>query len=128
MNTIARRLMCIFNEVNFTASTKNFFLKFCKLFDLNSFVTFVIYKCNDIMKEWWGSNSLQNLGKRHFCWNGKVHHIECTSSLVFFFSWSARFYPQYIINWQLQKNPYFTCFFFFFELYGNMYAVCATAA
>ena len=61
------------------------------------------YTCNDIMKEW-GSKSLQNSSKRHFCWNSKVHHIECTSSLlVFIFGRLARFYPQCIISWICER-------------------------
>ena len=79
------------------------FLQFCKLCDLNSFVTFVIYKCNDIRNE--DQTVYKTQVKGLFYRNSKVHHIECTSSLlIFIFHWLARFYPQCIMNWQLGKG------------------------
>ena len=48
--------MYICNAVNFATPTKKIFFllnlkRFCKLFHLNSFVTFVIYKCNDMIED-----------------------------------------------------------------------------
>ena len=93
--------MSIRNAVNFAVSTKSSFPQSFA----NCLIFIHLWHLSYIQVQWYNEGkriSLKNSSKtkRHLCWNGTVHHIECTSSLlVLTVRWSTRFYAQCMQIW-----------------------------
>ena len=77
-------------------------LEFCRPFDPHSYIISLHLYMTNVTNEL-RSSSLQNL--RIFVEAAKFTTLQMHTSLLVFIFWrSARYYPQCIINWQLQKG------------------------